>query len=68
LIDANGVRGRRMTSWPSLRADLKNAGAEWFDQEVVVERLLVTSRKPDDLPVFNREMLRMFQDARADTS
>ena len=47
-----------MTSWPSLRTDLKNAGADWVDQEVVVERGLVTSRKPDDIPAYNREMIR----------
>lgn len=61
LIDAGGVKGRRMTSWPSLRADLQNAGADWRDQEVVVDRDLVTSRKPDDLPAFNREMTKMFE-------
>jgi protease I len=52
LIDANGVKGRKMTSWPSLRADLTNAGAHWVDQEVVVDGPLVTSRKPEDLPAF----------------
>jgi protease I len=50
-----------MTSWPSLRADLKNAGAKWSDQEVVVDHGLVTSRKPDDLPAFNREMTKLFE-------
>jgi deglycase len=53
-----------MTSWPSLRTDLKNAGADWVDQEVVVERGLVTSRKPDDIPAYNREMIRLFAAAR----
>ena len=57
LVDAGVVRGRKLTSWPSLQADLKNAGATWVDQEVVVDGLLVTSRKPDDLPAFNREMI-----------
>ena len=52
LIDAGGVSGRRMTSWPSLKTDLVNAGAEWVDAEVVVDGSLVTSRKPDDLPAF----------------
>lgn len=52
LIEANVVRGRRMTSWPSLRTDLRNAGAEWVDEEVVVDSGFVTSRKPDDLPAF----------------
>ena len=52
LIDAGGVEGRKMTSWPSLKTDLLNAGAMWVDDEVVVDRALVTSRKPDDLPAF----------------
>jgi protease I len=62
LIDAEGVRGRKMTSWPSLKADLRNAGAEWVDQEVVVDRDLVTSRKPDDLPAFCRKMVEEFEE------
>lgn len=57
LIDAGGVQGRRMTSWPSLKCDLKNAGAEWVDAEVVVDHGLVTSRKPDDLPAFCAKMI-----------
>jgi len=61
LIDAGGVKDRRMTSWPSLRADLRNAGAKWSDREVVVDHEIVTSRKPDDLPAFNREMVRLFE-------
>lgn len=60
LIEAGGVKGRHMTSWPSLKTDLANAGAEWADQEVVVDKDLVTSRKPDDIPAFNREMLKLF--------
>jgi protease I len=52
LIEADAVRGRRLTSWPSVRKDLENAGATWVDQEVVVDRNLVTSRKPDDLDAF----------------
>jgi protease I len=60
LIEANAVRGRRVTSWPSLRSDLKNAGAEWVDQEVVADNGLVTSRKPDDIPAFNRKMIEEF--------
>jgi protease I len=60
LIDADGVRGRNMTSWPSLRADLRNAGASWVDREVVTDRGLVTSRKPDDIPAFNRKMIEEF--------
>jgi protease I len=61
LIDAGGVKGRKMTSWPSLRVDLQNAGAQWSDTEVVVDHTLVTSRKPDDLPAFNREMTKLFE-------
>ncbi len=60
LINAEAVRGRRMTSWPSLRTDLKNAGAEWVDEEVVVDDGLVTSRKPDDLPAFCTKMIEAF--------
>jgi protease I len=64
LIEAEAVRGRTMTSWPSLKTDLKNAGATWIDQEVVHDDWLVTSRKPDDIPAFNREMIRLFSPAR----
>jgi protease I len=64
LIDAQAVRGRQMTSWPSLRADLENAGAEWVDREVVVDQGLITSRKPDDLPAFNRRMIEEFAEGR----
>jgi protease I len=64
LIDAGGVQGRRMTSWPSLRVDLKNAGAEWTDAEVVVDNGLVTSRKPDDLPAFCAKMIEEFAEGR----
>jgi protease I len=60
LIDAQVVRGRRITSWPSLKADLTNAGAKWTDEEVVVDAGLVSSRKPQDIPAFNREMLALF--------
>jgi protease I len=60
LIDAGVVRGRKVTSWPSLRADLQNAGANWVDQEVVTDNGLVTSRKPDDIPAFNRKMIEEF--------
>jgi len=66
LIEADAVDGRRMTSWPSLATDLANAGAEWVDEEVVVDGNLVTSRKPDDIPAFNRAMLAVF--SRAGTS
>ena len=57
LIDAGGVEGKVMTSWPSLKTDLSNAGAKWVDREVASDNGLVTSRKPDDLPAFNREMI-----------
>jgi protease I len=52
LIDAGGIAGHKVTSWPSLRCDLENAGCSWVDREVVVDRGLITSRKPDDLPAF----------------
>jgi protease I len=60
LINAEAIDGRRVTSWPSLEADLRNAGADWVDEEVVVDRGLVTSRKPDDLPAFCSNMIREF--------
>ena len=56
LAEADVVKGRRMTSWPSLRTDLRNAGADWVDEEVVVDGNLITSRKPDDLPAFNEKL------------
>ena len=64
VIEAGAARGRRLTSWPSLKTDLKNAGAEWVDQEVVVDQGLVTSRKPDDIPAFNPGMIKLFASAR----
>jgi protease I len=60
LIDAGVVRGRRLTSWPAIQTDVKNAGATWVDEEVVVDNGLVTSRKPDDIPAFNRKMIEEF--------
>ena len=66
LIEAGGVQGRKMTSWPSLQNDLRNAGAAWVDQEVVVDKGLVTSRKPDDLPAFNRKMIEEFAEGKHD--
>lgn len=57
LIDAGVAKGRRMTSYSSIQSDLKNAGAEWVDEEVVVDNGLVTSRKPDDLPAFNAKLI-----------
>jgi protease I len=67
LIEAGAANGRRMTSWPSLQTDLRNAGADWVDQEVVTDRGLVTSRKPDDLPAFNRKMIEEFAEGKHDT-
>jgi len=63
VIDAGGVKGKRMTSWPSLKTDLSNAGAKWVDEQVVVDGNLVTSRKPDDLPAFNQKMIELFSQA-----
>ncbi len=64
LINADGVKGRRMTSWPSLEVDLKNAGANWVNEEVVVDQGLVTSRKPDDLPAFNTKLVEEIREGR----
>jgi protease I len=64
LINARGVDGRRMTSWPSLKIDLLNAGADWVDEQVVVDQGLVTSRKPDDLPAFCAKMIEEFAEGR----
>ncbi len=60
VIEAGAAQGRRIASWPSLKTDLRNAGAEWVDQEVVVDGNLVTSRNPDDIPAFNRAMIDLF--------
>lgn len=64
LTDADVVRGRRITSYPSLRTDLRNAGAEWVDEEVVVDQGLVSSRTPDDLPAFNARLVEEFAEGR----
>jgi protease I len=64
LIDAGVVRGRTMTSWPTLATDLRNAGANWVDKEVVVDSGLVTSRKPDDIPAFNEKMIEEFAEGK----
>jgi protease I len=63
LIEADVLEGRTLTSWPSLQTDARNAGANWVDQQVVVDGNLVTSRKPDDIPAFNERMLAIFADA-----
>ncbi len=64
LIDAGAVRGLRLTSYPSIRIDLENAGAQWVDEEVVIDRGVVSSRKPDDIPAFNRAMIEEFAKAK----
>lgn len=65
LVSAGLVSGRTMTSWPSLADDIRNAGGEWVDREVVRDRNWVSSRKPDDIPAFNREMLSLFGETAA---
>jgi protease I len=67
LIEADAVHGKQVTSWPSLKTDLKNAGAEWVDRSVVVDGNIVTSRKPDDLPDFNRELIKLIGSTSAQT-
>jgi deglycase len=64
LIDAGVVRGRTMTSWPTVGTDLRNAGANWVDKEVVVDGGLVTSRKPEDIPAFNEKMIEEFAEGK----
>jgi protease I len=64
IIEAGCADGRNMTSWPSLHTDLRNAGANWTDRETVRDGNMLTSRKPDDIPAFNREMLKLFAEAR----
>lgn len=63
LVEAGVVRGKTLTSWPSLQTDLRNAGATWQDREVVRDGRLVTSRKPDDIPAFNEQMIDLFASA-----
>jgi protease I len=65
VLEAGAARGRQMTSWPSLQTDLRNAGANWVDRESVVDGNLVTSRKPDDIPAFNRAVIEQFSKARS---
>ena len=64
LIDAGGIQGRTVTSWPSLQTDIRNAGGTWVDQEVVTDRGIVTSRKPDDIRAFNKKMIEEFEHAK----
>ena len=63
IIEAGAAKGRRIASWPSIKTDLKNAGAEWVDEELVIDGNLVSSRKPDDIPAFNRGMIQVFSKA-----
>ncbi len=65
VIEVGAAKGRKIASWPSLKTDLRNAGAEWIDQEVVRDGNLVSSRNPDDIPAFNREMIKLFSEAKA---
>ncbi|MBV8674606.1 MAG: type 1 glutamine amidotransferase [Acidobacteriaceae bacterium] len=62
LIEADVVRGRKMTSWPSLKTDLKNAGANWVDEQVVADGNFITSRKPDDIPAFSQKIIETLAD------
>jgi protease I len=65
LIEAGAVKGRTLTSWPSLKTDIQNAGGSWVDQEAVVDGNLVTSRNPKDIPAFNRELTKLFAAAQS---
>jgi protease I len=60
LVEAGVVRDRKVTSWPSLQTDIRNAGGTWVDEQVVVDQGLVTSRKPDDIPAFSEKMVEEF--------
>jgi deglycase len=64
LVEADVVKGRTLTSWPSIRTDIENAGGAWVDEEVHTDRGLVTSRKPDDLPAFNAKIIEEFAEGR----
>jgi protease I len=64
LVEADAVRGRTMTSYPSLKTDIRNAGGRWVDEECVTDNGIVTSRKPDDIPAFNRKMIEEFAEGR----
>lgn len=68
LVEANLVRNRKLTSWPSLQTDIRNAGGEWVDEKVVVDQGLVSSRKPDDLPAFCAKIVEEFADGRHDVA
>lgn len=64
LVEAGVVRGRKLTSWPTVQTDIRNAGGDWVDKEVVVDHGLVTSRQPDDIPAFNKKMIEEFGEGR----
>jgi protease I len=64
LVEAGVVRGRKLTSWPSIQTDIRNAGGNWVDEEVHVDQGLVTSRKPDDIPAFNAKMIEEFAEGK----
>jgi protease I len=64
LVEADVVKGRKLTSWPSLKTDIRNAGGEWTDQQVVTDQGLVTSRKPDDIPAFSNKMIEEFREGK----
>ena len=64
LVESGAVNGRQVTSWPSLRTDIENAGGHWVDREVVVDEGIVTSRKPDDLPAFNAKLVEEVREGR----
>jgi protease I len=66
LVEADVLKGRTLTSWPSLQTDIRNAGGNWVDEEVVVDQGLVTSRKPDDLPAFNAKLVEEFAEGAHD--
>ena len=64
LVESGVVRGKRITSWPTLQTDVRNAGGEWVDEQVVVDQGIVTSRKPDDIPAFNAKMIEEFAEGK----
>jgi protease I len=64
LVEAGVVKGKKITSWPSLKTDIKNAGANWVDEQVVVDGQFITSRKPDDIPAFNKAIIEQFGSAK----
>jgi protease I len=68
LVESGVVRDRKVTSWPSIRTDIKNAGGNWVDEQVVVDAGLVTSRKPDDLPAFNAKIVEEFAEGKHEAS